>query len=153
MTTTLYAITVNGQQYTVSADWSQASSPVEFDGNGTQYQVADFRHSSAAAMRRNLANEFGVDDDELESADDSIDLEEMVAYDVIDGESVRLADDADTEFDSAEEQYASFGWHLTTEDAGDVELLSVCYENAAEDISRSSLVEILTEEQEGLSED
>ena len=142
MSHTLYKLEVNGQTYTVSADWAQASSGVSFDGCGTQYQVADFRHSAPAAMERNIS------DDGADSVD--VDFSEMIAYDDVDGVWVRLADDADTDHQSAEDMYFSFGWHLTTENAGDIELQAVEYENAEDD---RAIADWLMEEHEGLTKD
>lgn len=56
----------------VSADWAQASCPVEGDEHGRQ--VADFRHSPEAALRAALedcASIEGMDDDEAEKAIDA----------------------------------------------------------------------------------
>jgi len=49
-----YATTIWGEQYCISGDFSQASSPVRFDGEVTPYQVADFQHRPSLAMRRYL---------------------------------------------------------------------------------------------------
>ena len=148
MSKKLYAIDVNGQQYTVSADWVQASCPVEFGGCGTKYQVADFRHSSREAMECFiLSDESGS----AESLDEiGVDLDDMVAYDLIDGEYVRLSEDADSDHESAEDMYEAFGWHLTTEDAGDVCLQAVSYEDA-DDIY--GLAEQLVDENDGLTQE
>lgn len=66
---TTYVAQCFGNTYTVSANWAHAASPVLFDGSPTQYQVADFRHSSADAMRCLLEREvaspgLNPDDDE-----------------------------------------------------------------------------------------
>lgn len=52
--TDTYKTTLYGDEYTISGNFAEASSPVKFDGKPTQFQVADFCHSSDAAMRRYL---------------------------------------------------------------------------------------------------
>lgn len=72
---TTYRTTCWGDEYEVSADWSQASSPV--DGPDGGRQVADYRHSPAAAMRDLLEQvvRFGGDDPEgvADEIDEAID--------------------------------------------------------------------------------
>ncbi len=65
-----------GEKFGVRADWAQAASQVEMldcDGRwvGTQYQVANFQHDPAAALRRALEEcaEAGGEYDANESAE------------------------------------------------------------------------------------
>jgi hypothetical protein len=64
MATATYTTTLFGDEYSVTGDFAQASSPVLFNGATTQYQVADFSHAPTAAMRRLLeaSIEAGGDD-------------------------------------------------------------------------------------------
>ena len=65
----------------VSADWAQASDPVEGDDHGRQ--VADFRHSPEAALRAQLEDCACIermDDDEAEAAIDAA-MEEAIHED------------------------------------------------------------------------
>lgn len=86
MTTTTYTATLFGDAYTMTADFAQASCPVEYDGNASQYQVADFGHDAAEAMRRHLEAcvEAGGDDaddyaDEIDAAVESMTTREVYA--------------------------------------------------------------------------
>jgi len=64
----------------------------------------------------------------------------------------RLNSDDDTEHETPEEWYDSYGWHLTTEHAGDVMLQAVEYDwlNDPED---DVVIELLLAENESLSYD
>lgn len=67
---TTYTTKFYGDTYTVSGNFAEGSAPVLFDGEPTQYQTADFRHSPERAMRRQLeqvATDSGSDpeDDEV----------------------------------------------------------------------------------------
>ena len=59
-----YKTTLCGAEYTIRGNFAEASSPVEFDGQPTQYQVADFAHSPTAAMRRHLEKVLQADGDD-----------------------------------------------------------------------------------------
>lgn len=66
-----------GDEYTVTGDFSNASSPVLWCGEPTQYQVADFRHDSDEAMRRQLEMAVEASGDAVE--DFAEDIEEAIA--------------------------------------------------------------------------
>ena len=68
-----YKTTLYDDEYTISGNFAEASSPVEFDGQPTQYQVADFAHSSDAAMRRYLEQVVEVGGDDPADVKDLID--------------------------------------------------------------------------------
>ena len=69
---TTYKTNLYGDEYTISGDFAEASSPIEFDGETTQYQVADFSHSPDAAMRRYLESTIEA------GGDDPADIEELI---------------------------------------------------------------------------
>lgn len=74
-----YKATFFGDEYCVSDDWSQASSPVEGDEFGRQ--VADFRHDPRAAMRAQVEHAIEMGGDDPEDCEDEINaaLDAMVA--------------------------------------------------------------------------
>lgn len=57
---TTYTTEIYGMVNTMEADWTQASSPIVWNGESTQWQVADFGHRSAAAMRTLLARDIAI---------------------------------------------------------------------------------------------
>lgn len=75
---TTYKTTCWGQSYEVSADWAQASSPVAGPSGGRQ--VADFRHSPAAAIRDMLEDAVLAGGGEIDEAAGEIDeaIENMI---------------------------------------------------------------------------
>ena len=73
-----YKTTCWGQDFTISGNFAEASSPVEFDGRGTQYQVADFCHNPAGAMRRYLESVVQDGGDDPESAEAVAAIDEAV---------------------------------------------------------------------------
>lgn len=109
---------LGGETMRVRCDLTRAESPVQVDydcdGNWTptQWQCADARHSVAGltAIAERLAAEA------VQVPEDDFSCE---------SESFGLAHEADTTHEDAREWYDSYGWHLTTEKAGDV-LLQAC---------------------------
>ena len=63
--TTTYTTRIFSDTITITADFTQASSPITGDISGG-YQVADFRHSPAAAMRRALEQLVEASGDSIE---------------------------------------------------------------------------------------
>jgi len=59
-----------GEEYSISGDFTQAASPVFFDGKPSQYQVADFKHNDNEALRVYLTDvaKMSGDFDEKEKA-------------------------------------------------------------------------------------
>lgn len=71
---TTYVTECWGERSTVSANWSDAASPVFFNGEHTQYQVSNFRHSAESAMRlmlEKVASEGGDDEDDASDVIDA----------------------------------------------------------------------------------
>lgn len=72
MSKTTYTTRWGSDDISVTADWAQASCPVEGDEHGRQ--VADFRHDGEAALRTALedcASMEGMSDDESASMIDA----------------------------------------------------------------------------------
>jgi len=63
--TTTYTTRIFGDTISIAADFAQASSPVTGDISGG-YQVADFHHGPAAAMRRALEQLVEASGDSIE---------------------------------------------------------------------------------------
>jgi hypothetical protein len=55
-----YSLTVGSTTVVVEYDGSQASAPIVVDGVSTQYQTADARHHTDAAMRLAASVAFGA---------------------------------------------------------------------------------------------
>jgi len=70
--TTTHTTRIFGDTITITADFAQAASPVTGDISGG-YQVADFRHSPAAAMRAALEQLVVASGDSVEDFADQID--------------------------------------------------------------------------------
>ena len=70
--TTTYTTRIFGDTITIAGDFAQASSPVTGDIGGG-YQVADFQHRPAAAMRRALEQLVEASGDSVEDFADQID--------------------------------------------------------------------------------
>lgn len=63
----------------------------------------------------------------------------------------RAADEAERDMESAEDWYDAYGWHVSTEDAGDVELSVVSYDDL--DKSDKTIVNNLLKDDEDLRRD
>lgn len=63
--------TFGGETYSVSADWAQASSPV--DGVDGGRQVADFRHRPELALRQSIEESIRYSGDDPDDMADEID--------------------------------------------------------------------------------
>lgn len=115
--------TASGQSLLVRCDLSRAESPVEVhyleggDWSPTQYQAGNARHRTSGLAA--LGTELLIDALQLQPEDDQQCDWEPVAL---------LNDGADTEHQEARDWYESYGWHLTTESAGDVTLQAVEYD-------------------------
>lgn len=78
MTTQTYTTKFFGDVYTMQADFAQASSPIIFCDLTTQYQVADFAHDSADAMRTLLEACCRMSGDDPESEDMASEIDAAV---------------------------------------------------------------------------
>jgi hypothetical protein len=112
----------DGQTIRFQADLSEASAPIlveDCDGNWchTQYQTADARHDAEEAALL-VASEDAAPDDEIE-------VEALYCEQRIDCDAIGSASTV-----SAEDWYDAYGWHLTTEECGDVLLQTVTYHDA-----------------------
>lgn len=118
----------------VRCDLTRAEAPVEVDyceGYGwqpTQWQCASTCHRTSGLA--DIGMGLAAAAVQMDRDDFDCDWSELVQPDSDDAirKAVALEDGADTSHESAEDWYQSYGWHLSTEDAGDVCLQAVEYD-------------------------
>jgi hypothetical protein len=120
--TTIKITHSSGESLLVRCNLANAASPILVNylvDNGwchTQWQCANTRHSEPGLAR--IGMNLLAEACEMEMIASEYEWEQID----------RLNADADTEHETAEEWYDSYGWHLTTENAGDAFLQAVEYD-------------------------
>lgn len=146
----IYRVTTStNSDFLMSVDLSQAASPIcvrffasDDKWHNTPYQTADARHRARKAAE--LAHDY-YDDRPAGQCDGGV---EDVHY--IGDDEWMLRENADTDYESAQDLYDSHGDHVSTEDHGDISVDMTYYSWTDEGVDTETAIR---ENWDGLTED